>query len=374
MIDAALGGLAAVRALTLRTVAPLTQQQLEFSPRAGRWSIGEVLDHILLAEAAYRAEISLLIDLKRGGQRPHIARSFADMNGAPFHLPDLVMSWLAVPLGIMNQFIPDALRDLAVEYAIVPVRNPDQATPRPRRPGADLRAELVSSPEAMRALIASNADLDFHTDSADAVMLTCYNVARSGGMSMVTSSVAAHNAMARERPDLAELLHQPYFFSRQAEQAPHEAPYYPNPIFDQASGVLCSKWNRNRLRSAQAIDGVPQLTALQHEAVDMLDEILRRPDLMYSMYLRPGDMQILNNHVTLHSRTEFVDHDEPELKRTLFRLWLAPPQWPTLPESWRPAYGAVEADTVRGGILGQAYDETRRAYEVRQAADLGMRA
>jgi hypothetical protein len=45
-----------------------------------------------------------------------------------------------------------------------------------------------------------------------------------------------------------------------------------------------------------------------------------------------------------------------------------------LPESWRPAYGAVEADTVRGGILGQAYDETRRAYEVRQAADLGMRA
>ncbi len=220
----------------------------------------------------------------------------------------------------------------------------------------------------------SNADLDFHTDSADAVMLTCYNVARSGGMSMVTSSVAAHNAMARERPDLAELLHQPYFFSRQAEQAPHEAPYYPNPIFDQASGVLCSKWNRNRLRSAQAIDGVPQLTALQHEAVDMLDEILRRPDLMYSMYLRPGDMQILNNHVTLHSRTEFVDHDEPELKRTLFRLWLAPPQWPTLPESWRPAYGAVEADTVRGGILGQAYDETRRAYEVRQAADLGMRA
>ena len=161
MIDAALGGLAAVRALTLRTVAPLTQQQLEFSPRAGRWSIGEVLDHILLAEAAYRAEISLLIDLKRGGQRPHIARSFADMNGAPFHLPDLVMSWLAVPLGIMNQFIPDALRDLAVEYAIVPVRNPDQATPRPRRPGADLRAELVSSPEAMRALIASNADLDF---------------------------------------------------------------------------------------------------------------------------------------------------------------------------------------------------------------------
>jgi hypothetical protein len=61
----------------------------------------------------------------------------------------------------------------------------------------------------------SNADLDFHTDSADIAMLTCYNVARSGGMSMVTSSVAAHNVIAQERPDLAELLHLPYYFSRQ---------------------------------------------------------------------------------------------------------------------------------------------------------------
>jgi hypothetical protein len=33
----------------------------------------------------------------------------------------------------------------------------------------------------------------------------------------------------------------------------------------------------------------------------------------------------------------------------------------------------VEAGTVRGGIVGQAYDEHRRAFEAWQAADLGMR-
>jgi hypothetical protein len=119
--------------------------------------------------------------------------------------------------------------------------------------------------------------------------------------------------------------------------------------------------------------GVPQLTAAQHAALDRLDEVLRRPDLMYTMQLAPGDMQILNNHVTLHSRTEFEDYDDPALKRTLFRLWLAPPDSRRLPESWRPAYRAVEAGTVRGGIIGQAYDETRRDYELRQADDLGMR-
>ncbi len=48
----------------------------------------------------------------------------------------------------------------------------------------------------------SNADLDFHTDSADIVLLTCYNVAKSGGMSMVSSSVTAHEMMAAESPDL----------------------------------------------------------------------------------------------------------------------------------------------------------------------------
>ena len=220
----------------------------------------------------------------------------------------------------------------------------------------------------------SSAELDFHTDSSDIVLLTCFNVARSGGMSMVTSSVSVHNVMAAECPDLAALLHEPYYFSRQEEQAPGESAAYPNPIYDEASGVLCSKWNRNRLRSAQRIEGVPPLTDRHWQALERLDDVLRRPDLMYTMYLRPGDMQILNNHVTLHSRTEFEDHDDPALKRTLFRLWLAPPDSVRLPESWRPAYGSIEAGSVRGGIIGQAYDDVRRAYERRAAADLGMAA
>jgi hypothetical protein len=45
-----------------------------------------------------------------------------------------------------------------------------------------------------------------------------------------------------------------------------------------------------------------------------------------------------------------------------------------LPESWLPAYRSVAPGTVRGGIVGQAYDDSRRAFEVRQAADLGMSA
>ena len=137
---------------------------------------------------------------------------------------------------------------------------------------------------------------------------------------------------------------------------------------------MFSKWNRNRVTMAQRLPGVPTLTEAQRRATQCLDEVLRRPSLMYTMYLQPGDMQLLNNHVTLHSRTEFEDHGAPAMKRTLFRLWLAPPDSTRLPESWQPFYRSVAPGTVRGGIIGQAYDETRRAYERRAAADLGMQA
>src|SRR5690606_19585143 len=78
----------------------------------------------------------------------------------------------------------------------------------------------------------TNAGLDFHTDSADLVVLTCYNKARSGGMSITASTPAAHAAMAREHPRLLQWLYRPVHFSRQGEQAPDEAPSYPHPIFD----------------------------------------------------------------------------------------------------------------------------------------------
>jgi hypothetical protein len=218
----------------------------------------------------------------------------------------------------------------------------------------------------------SNAELDFHTDGADVAVLTCFNAARAGGMSMVSSSVTAHDVLVAERPELAEVLHAPFHFSRQAEQAPDEAPSYPNPIYDEADGRLFSKWNRNRMTSAQRIAGVPALTGVQCEAVDALDGILRRDDVMYAMHLRPGDMQIINNHVTLHSRTEFEDFEESARKRLLFRLWLAPPASPRLPESWRPVYRSVAAGSVRGGIIGQEHDDHCRAFEARQAAEMGM--
>ncbi len=219
----------------------------------------------------------------------------------------------------------------------------------------------------------TNAELDFHTDSTDVVVLSCYNRAAEGGMSITTSSVAALQTMRREHPDLADYLLEPIHFSRQGEQAPDEAPSYPHPIFDERGGKFFSKWNRNRVTSAQKLEGVPQLSVQHREALERFDTLVRREDLAHTMWLRPGDLQIINSHVTLHSRTNFTDYEDPAQKRTLFRLWLAPPDGDDLPESWRVLYKAVGKGTVRGGIIGQNHDAVRQAYEARQATALGMR-
>ena len=219
----------------------------------------------------------------------------------------------------------------------------------------------------------SNAELDFHVDVADLTILTCYNKAKSGGQSMISSGVTAHNYLIKERPDLAEIAYQHFYFSRQEEQAPDEKPFYSLPLFEEEGGNLFCNWNRNRVQSAQNIEGVPELSKLQKETMDFLDEILTRPELMYTMYLEPGDMQIINNYRMFHSRTGYLDYENDLKKRCLYRLWLSPPDSIKLPESWKDFYRSVEPSMVRGGIIGQSYDETCIDFDKTHSKFLNMK-
>ncbi len=153
---------ASARALTLAAVGPLVQAQLDFSPRPGRWSVGQIADHLLLAEDLYRGEVVQLVELARAGQPTYRRRSFAEVNVAPLHLPDAVLSWMEALFAYMNRLIPDRVLSLVTEFPIVPTRNPDVATPRPGRPAAELKADLAASMAKTRLAIESNADLDFY--------------------------------------------------------------------------------------------------------------------------------------------------------------------------------------------------------------------
>jgi hypothetical protein len=218
----------------------------------------------------------------------------------------------------------------------------------------------------------SSAELDFHVDGSDIVLLSCYNQAPTGGMSMCTSSVKAFEVMQLERPDLAKVLLGNFPFSRNGEQSDTEAAWISAPLFGFEGGRTFGSWNRNRLVNALKFDEVPPLTAHQAEAIGYLDAVVRRPDLMYCMNLEAGDLQLLSNQTVLHSRTSFEDHADEDKKRTLYRLWLAMPDSLQLPVGWEAYYGTREPGVVRGGSKGHHYDDDCRLFDAEQAAALGM--
>lgn len=220
----------------------------------------------------------------------------------------------------------------------------------------------------------SNAELDFHMDSGDVVLLSCFNQAPAGGDSACASAVAAWRQLVRERPDLARVLEtESVPFSRQGEQAEGERPYQLTTVYARTKDDVFCAWNRNRIWNGLKLPDAPAVSAALREGVELLDTILRRPEYMFRMRLEPGDLQILSNFTTLHSRTAFQDHPDESRKRTLYRLWLATPRGRALPSEWADKWGACEPGVVKGGSRGHHYDASCEAFEQRQAADLGMR-
>ncbi len=167
----------------------------------------------------------------------------------------------------------------------------------------------------------TRAYLPFHTDGSDFVGLMCLKTARSGGQSSVASSMNVHNVMLAEAPDLLAELYRPWHFDRRAEVDTGQPLTFVAPIFGELKGKVSCRYVPGILRSAPEKLGL-ELTDVERAALDLFDDITLRPSVPFSMDLEPGDMQFVSNHTVLHSRTEYEDHPEPELKRHLLRLWL----------------------------------------------------
>ncbi|MBO9357833.1 hypothetical protein GG851_27910 [Bordetella petrii] len=219
----------------------------------------------------------------------------------------------------------------------------------------------------------TNAELDFHIDSTDVVALLCRRTAKSGGGSKVVSSMALHDEIRRLRPDLLEVMYGPFFHSYQGAQDPSQPPYYRCPVFASEDGSFAARMNRKNIVAAQRdFPEVPRLTDAQTEAIELIEQLMASDKLCYTMELERGDMQLLNSYVTLHSRTSFEDHDEPDLKRHLLRLWLAVPGSQRLPRAWEEYFADGRPGAVRGGMRGTGVTPAFLTYEQRQAAALGM--
>ena len=167
----------------------------------------------------------------------------------------------------------------------------------------------------------TNAEMSFHSDQCDYVALLCVQPSKSGGASRIASTVTLYNEMLKTRPDLVQALIDEFYFTKHGELSPGETPWYTLPLFSFHDGYFTARGAGAHVRKAQGLPGVPPLTDRQREALRAYQDTAKK--IYFDMDFRPGDIQILHNHVTLHTRTAFEDWPEPERKRHLMRLWLA---------------------------------------------------
>lgn len=188
-----------------------------------------------------------------------------------------------------------------------------------------------------------------HTDSCDVVGLLCLRAAKSGGLSNLVSSTTIFNEMRQRRPDLLRVLLDPIETDRRGEVPEGSKPYFTIPVFNYHDGLVSAIYQRQYIESARRFPGVAPLTPLQTEALDLFDQLANDPKLNLMMELEPGDIQLVHNHTILHDRTAFEDYPEPERKRHLLRLWLAPPDARSLPEVYAERFGSITPGD-RGGV------------------------
>lgn len=176
---------------------------------------------------------------------------------------------------------------------------------------------------------------DFHTDGADVIGLLCLHEAAAGGESRLASSYAVYNEILERRPDLLEVLYEPMWWDRNGEEPEGEDPAFPLPVLHDVDGtprVFFIGWY---IRDAQRHPQVPRLTPAQLEALDLVESIANDPAVHVAMDFRPGDVQLLNNAVILHSREAYEDHPDPERRRHLLRLWLRAHDFASVEEQLR---------------------------------------
>jgi len=153
--------LASARDQTLERVGGLDQHRLEYSPAPGRWSVGEVLDHLVLMEDYFRALIDRLIEQTRVGEIPLVGITFADFNPSPQFLPKARLPALEALFAVLSGVTPFKAKELFARYRLVKMEAPDIGLPRGGRARSELTDDLLTAIRRTEALFDSHPELDY---------------------------------------------------------------------------------------------------------------------------------------------------------------------------------------------------------------------
>jgi hypothetical protein len=172
----------------------------------------------------------------------------------------------------------------------------------------------------------TSAALYPHSDMCQMTGLLCVQPAVEGGESQVVSSLSIYNHIWATKPEYLETLFRGFHHDLRGEGPKAEIDEVTDhrvPVFSECEGWLSCGFNPKICINGEAKRGTP-VSAEEIAALEYVSEVAVRPELSHETILQAGDIQIVNNHTILHSRSAFTDAEDPLKRRKLFRLWLNP--------------------------------------------------
>lgn len=148
-----------VRLQTLSLVEGLDQQQSEHRTEPGKWSMGEVLDHLAKLDALIVRELEVALNQRRRGL-PFVYRGVADIDTTIPWVLRPVLPFFEVPFSIFNTVLPQTVRRAFTGNRSIPLQAPGVIAPRARRSIDALRRELDTTFRTLEQQQADNPKID----------------------------------------------------------------------------------------------------------------------------------------------------------------------------------------------------------------------
>jgi Taurine catabolism dioxygenase TauD, TfdA family len=168
-----------------------------------------------------------------------------------------------------------------------------------------------------------------HTDGAKSASalphyftLFCERQAGSGGATQLVSVQALFQHLTRHRPEVIDVLKQPFYFHLRGDSTPDGQNKAAKPVFFREDGRICISYLREYIEAGHAEPDVPDLSPAQVDALDAIDAYLDDPAHRVAGYMQPGDTIIVNNKIILHGRSEYEPVADASAGRLLYRIWL----------------------------------------------------
>jgi uncharacterized damage-inducible protein DinB len=182
---------------TLDLVWDLSQEQMDFAASPRKWSVGQVLDHLVRVDEVFREEYDEL--LRRWRKKGRAVGLFRTLSEAGFSLPlvpDAFLPLFDVPTAMAGVLIPRQLRQAVFSNRAVPAQAPRRIKPRKGRRADDLRRELAAFENYLEGFFADNPDVEWEK-------LRYYNplcgfTNLPGVMTFIASHEGRHQGQIRE--------------------------------------------------------------------------------------------------------------------------------------------------------------------------------